>query len=115
MTVLKQYAIKTHSRRSISVEKRDIYSLNALDRLNIKSITLNIALILRLFLIAEKQSDYSKILWNILLEEVKKVLRIIIVPNPQAVKTSKMPAMNFEKMESMLQSMGVSCSERLLV
>ena len=112
MSFLKLYAIKSRSRRSTSLEKRDVYSLNAMDRLNVKCLTLNISLLWRLFLTAKNNSDYSKALWIILLEEIRKVLRVLIVPISQPVITMKQPAMDFNKMEISLQKLGISCSER---
>ena len=110
----KSFVIKTRSRRSLALAKRDVYALNALGRYNLKLLTSNIATLAKAYIKMKNHAQIRRIIWKVILEEMRKVLNIVVVEAPAAILRTKYEPMNFDRMENMLNNLQISCSERYI-
>lgn len=109
----RQFIIKSRSRRSIPIGKRDIYALNALERLKIKIISKNITELCKIIATVPGNLHHIRVpLINSVVSEYKELLKIIIVEVPPRPVRVRHDPMNFVLMEQKLNSLGITCSER---
>ena len=107
--------LKTKSRRSIPLGKRDLLALNALDRTNLKRIDQNVALLTQLHEAMKRKTVLKPVLRVIragILSEIGKQMQILLVDVPEHGIRARAAPMDFAAMEKVLQGLGLECSER---
>ena len=110
--------IRTLSRRRLPLGLRDAYGLNALDRLNIKSISMKINTLLGFFhrfqRLRNQNLSVKMIKRDILLLlniEIIELLRIVVVDDVERPMPVRHDPMTFASMELYLHNSGKECSE----
>ena len=109
-------ALKTKSRRSVPLGKRDLLAVNALERTKLKKIDENVALLTQLHQAMKKKAVLKPVLNVIrigIVEELAKQMEILLVDVPdQLPRVRREAPMDFRSMEQQLQDLGLECSER---
>jgi hypothetical protein len=107
--------MKTKARRYFSVEKRDLYGLTCLERIQLKKIFANISLLLKIKRDLDCKRGLQAIKNRVILAIVEfytRALNIIVVDIPEKPIKVVYPPMTFEIMESHLLRIGVTVSDR---
>jgi hypothetical protein len=104
--------IKSRSRRSTSVGRRDTEALNALDRLRLRLITSNIEWLCSIIPIVSSDETMRNFVAQTIISEYTEALRILVVDIPDRPPRMHYLPMTFASMEDHLILYGVSVSER---
>lgn len=114
--IMPNIVLKSRSRRSLPLCKRDSYGLNALERLRIQMLSKNIELLCKLLQKSSENAQVSQLyrgpIMNQIADEYRKLLRIVVVEVPDRMPRIAYDPMNFAAMEAKLNSLEITCSER---
>ena len=106
--------LKTKSRRSVPLGKRDLLALNALNRTKLKKIDENVAILTQLFNGMKGKAILKPVLRIIrvgILTELAKQMEIVLADVPERVVRRRAAPMDFAAAEEVLQEVGLECSE----
>ena len=109
------FAYKVVSRRKCPLGKRDLYGLNAMDRLNINKHSTNIKYICCLLAEMMPLKCLAKVYFNLklyLIAEYLALMNIFTVEVPNRILKPVYPRMTFDIMENKLQLLGLEWSQR---
>ena len=107
-------AVKTKSRCSVPLGKRDLLAFNALNRTKLKKIDENVALLTPLFNGMKGKAILKPVLRIIrvgILIELAKQMEIVLADVPERVVRRRAAPMDFAAAEEVLQEVGLECSE----
>jgi hypothetical protein len=109
----RQFIVKSGSRRSHPLAKRDLYALNASDRLKIRIMTSHIAGLCKILVILPHTHRHLRIpIIKSITDAYCKLLQIVVVEVPKVELSLKHDPMTFTSMEQKLRSLEITCSER---
>lgn len=109
----RQVAFRSGSRRSHPLEKRDIYSLNALERLHVSLGASQIVELCKIIAVTPTSLRHLRVpIIQAIVSAFFDLLRIMLVEVPAKGMRIRYEPMNFVLMEQKLDSLGISCSER---
>ena len=104
--------LRSGSRRSVSVNRRDTHALNVLDRLKLKIIFQDIKGLSSLLPHLRRKANTKRAVLRLIVDHFMEALKIIVIEVPEQPIRGRTVKMNFERMENHLTNIGVSCSER---
>ena len=105
---------KSRSRRYLDISKRDIYAINALDRAKIKVILVNLDILCAVVRAAKKRTKIKAQTLKLIAEQYRSLLQVLVIDMPiREIRNGiQYDTMTFPMMETKINSLGISCSER---